>query len=201
MATGLRKLVDFAVLTALTVGAAAAAPIFNIESGTLTVSRLFNTATSVEFGTRDVRGLVALGVSDPGALGSVTVADNTGGVDPNFGAIPFGITSLNGANAGFVELIVLAFDLSNATITPTNFVTQAVGSPNTAVSDPALLRMLGTTTWSFNLSALTPIDATTTIAQYTLVDVSSSQVPEPSTAGLVLIGGAAAFAFAKRRKS
>jgi hypothetical protein len=129
----------------------------------------------------------------------VTVADNTGGTDPNFGAIPFGITALNGANAGLTELIVLAFDLSNAAITPGTFVVQAVGSPNGPVSDPALLRLLGATTWSFNLSLLTAIDSQTTIAQYTLVDVSS-QVPEPSTAGLVVLG-AAAIAFARLRRN
>lgn len=199
MRIGINQLLQTATLALLVTCSASATPVFNIGSGTLTVSRLFNTATLVEFPLRDVRGLVSLDVFDPGGLGTILVADNSGGTDPNFVTLTFGVTALNGANGSLTELAVLTFDLAGAVITPNTFMANAIGTPNGPVSDPALMRLLGTTTWSFNLSNLAPIDTETTIAQYTLASVTSA-VPEPGSASLVLLGAGLAVVLRRVRR-
>ncbi|WP_321471612.1 PEP-CTERM sorting domain-containing protein [uncultured Paludibaculum sp.] len=203
MTTGIRKFLELAVLSALTVGAASAAPILTLDSGTLTVSRLFSSATFTEFPVRDIRGLATLNVLDPILLGTVTVADNTGGTDPNFGTLSFGVSALNGADATLTQLIVLSFDLANAVVTPNSITAQALGTPNGTVTDAALLRLIGSSTWTFGLSALTPIDAETILVQYSLSDVTvdAAAVPEPATTGLILIGGSMVIALRRLRKS
>ena len=75
---------------------ARATPVFQIESGALTVTALLSNGVP----TFDIRGAVLLGVSDLGLpLSQLSLSDSTGGTDPSGAALPFGNAFIIGTDA------------------------------------------------------------------------------------------------------
>lgn len=201
MSTLLGRIVRASTVLLLAWGSAAAAPLFTINTGAIYAYRYITPISEL----RDVRGLVALDVSDPGLLGTVLLADSTGGTDPGFAVLPFGNASLIGLNSAATETTAHTFDLAAGIAGATSFTVDATGVPLApgVTTDPALQRLLGTLTFSFSLIDFAPVPGTPDfLATYVISGVTAAApvVPEPSTGLLVLLGAGVVGVYSRRRR-
>jgi hypothetical protein len=182
-------------LTLLVSAPLAANPIFTINSGSLTLSRLI----VGDLNSFEVRGLVALDVANPDPLGTMLLVDPLGGglSDPRPPCAPGGLFQGNnvliGINSGGTENIGVLLDFCNPQIDPGSLDLYALGVPllPAVTTDPTLQALQGRQLqFDFALTNLRPV-GTDYFATYTLTGVTATDVaavPEFPAIGLLTTG-------------
>jgi hypothetical protein len=168
--------------------AATGTPVFQIVTGTLTVTDSYIGGNS----TFDIRGAVLLNVTDfslpPSAL---AVFDSTGGTDPTGSVLAFGNATLfatdsNSATSGVED--ILSFDFGQATIPGSNLLlvpATITVSPVGSTPDALLSELTNNSplTVLFNYVSLSDLGDGNAVIQWQL---ATNYTPEP--ANFVLVG-------------
>ncbi|MBL0156890.1 MAG: PEP-CTERM sorting domain-containing protein [Bryobacterales bacterium] len=194
MVTSVRSLL--CALALLTVGGQAsnAATVYDIQSGGLQAQYFYSTTLGGFF---DLRGTspagLTIGVTVDGTpLGSVLIAETPGA--------PFGNTTLNALSGpDFIQLTMVpgseVFSVADLSLT-------LLGTAGGPITTLPLFPLLANNVFTFGLTDYTVVDAETVLATYELTSITTpSEVPEPSTAAMLLGGLGLVVAARKLRAS
>lgn len=146
----------------------------------------------VSFSSPDIRGTAALFDTATGT--TVFLSDLGTPASPNGSLLAF---------VSLAEIVFVGFDFPSATFGPglLTATVPGIGTPLTAISDPAVAFFVGVVPYNFAFARSTDLGGGISIQTWVLTGVGVAEVPEPGTASLAAFTVACLGVGLARRRS